>query len=155
MYWESVNVVGCSSLKAQRFAFKTAQMPHRTRSKSRPPSSSSSSGIIIESTACSDDVAQTERPESLDKENVKNSAFQPPSPLTSRRSKHKPSTAKKILSPTRNSQWSRSRESSSASMQPRSSPIHTGHSFLQVRVITSTCSLGAPFFNRLGGVRTV
>jgi hypothetical protein len=112
-------------------------MPHRTRSKSRPPTSSSSNAVIIEVTGRSDDGAQieskAERDESLDKENVKNIAFQPPSPLTSRRNKQKPSTAKKILSPNRNSQWSQSRDSTSSSMQPRSSPIHKSHSYSKVR----------------------
>jgi hypothetical protein len=131
-------------------------MPHRTRSKSRPQSSSSSSGIIIEVTGRSDDVSQTEmkaeRDEPLDKENVKNSAFQPPSPLTSRRNKQKPSTAKKILSPNQNSQWSRSRESTSSSIHPRSSPIHTSHPYSKVRNKSQSWrhDFGAPFFHGCG-----
>jgi hypothetical protein len=127
-------------------------MPHRTRSKTRPPSSSSSSAINIEVTERSESKDETplsnqvERPEGLDKENVKKSAFQPPSPLTSRRSKQKLSTSKKVLSPNRNNQWTRDRESTNTSRQPRSSPIHGRQSFSQVSYHIGAMFLGAPFF---------
>lgn len=121
-------------------------MPHHTRSKTRPPSSSSSA-INVEVTERSESKDETtpshqaERPEGLDKENVKKSAFQPPSPLTSRRSKQKLSTSKKVLSPNRNNQWTRDRESMNASRQPRSSPIHGRQSYAQV-----SYNVGAIFF---------
>ena len=127
-------------------------MPHHTRSKTRPPSSSSSSAINIEATERSESKDETplsnqaERRDGLDKENVKKSAFQPPSPLTSRRSKQKQSTSKKFLSPNRNNQWTRDREATtSSSRQPRSSPIHGRQSYSQVSTIVDATFLGAPF----------
>jgi hypothetical protein len=107
-------------------------MPLRTRSKTRSPASSSSGS------SSNRDVrrelpgrAAKKQVQQVDKENVKNAiAFQPPSPLTSRRKsaqKGGSTSAKKVLSPNRNSQWNRE-----SGRQLRSSPIH--HAGYQVRV---------------------
>lgn len=118
-------------------------MPLRTRSKTRSPAStsSSSSASNVEVRQEPDVVAKKPAIAEVDKENVKKSAFQPPSPLTSKRSKsQKASSTKKILSPNRNSQWTRNRESSataSSARQPRSSPIHTAGGYShQVRFVS-------------------
>ena len=127
-------------------------MSHHTRSKSRAQSSSSSSGNSIELRARSDDAMEMENEKRgtdlPGKENIQNSAFQPPSPLTSRRKMSKGLTSAKMLSPNRNSQWSRSRESSLASMQPRSSPIHTSQSYSQVSKTQGAPNSMRPFSAR-------
>jgi hypothetical protein len=133
--------------------FQTTRLGYASSHKEQnpTPSSSSSSAINIEVTERSESKDETplsnqvERPEGLDKENVKKSAFQPPSPLTSRRSKQKLSTSKKVLSPNRNNQWTRDRESTNTSRQPRSSPIHGRQSFSQVSYHIGAMFLGAPF----------
>jgi hypothetical protein len=70
----------------------------------------------------------------MDKENLEKSAFRPPSPLTSKRSRGK-NTDKRVLSPNRKNEWS---QSSSSSRQPRASPIQASSrqdSYQKVRYV--------------------
>jgi hypothetical protein len=110
-------------------------MSHNTRSKTQPIdfiSENSKADNISDQAATATKGTESENVEGQDKENEKRNAFQPPSPLTSRRNKSAKSHEKPTLTPHRVNQWTRSRDSSGLSLQPRSSPIDTSQTLSQV-----------------------
>jgi hypothetical protein len=110
-------------------------MSHNTRSKKEPNatlSETSNTDNDSDQAAMASKGTEPDNAEGQDKENQKKNAFQPPSPMTSRRYKSTKSHEKPALTPQRVNQWTRTRDSSSISLQPRSSPIDTSQAISTV-----------------------